>query len=134
MCHDSGRHTEVEEAGPAGSYRSNGAEVTASVELHQRGIFVGKRLFVGNLPRQVSSADLNQLFSEFGTVQSVQIMQGRDSERNKGFGFVEMDSEAEAQAAIQGLSEQEHDGRRITVSEARPREPRAGGYGGRSRY
>ena len=91
-------------------------------------MFVGKRLFVGNLPQQVSDADLNQLFSEFGTVQSVQIMQGR----NKGFGFVEMDSEAEAQAAIQGLHDQEIHGRRLTVNEAKPREPRpgGGGYGG----
>jgi RNA recognition motif-containing protein len=90
-------------------------------------MFVGKRLFVGNLPPNVSSADVNQLFSEFGTVQSVQIMQGRNSGRNKGFGFVEMDSEAEAQAAIQGLLDREIDGRRLTVDEARPRKYRGGG-------
>jgi len=90
-------------------------------------MFVGKRLFVGNLPQQVSDADLNQLFSEFGTVQSVQIMQGREVGRNKGFGFVEMDSEAEAQAAIQGLLDREIDGRRLTVDEARPRKYRGGG-------
>jgi cold-inducible RNA-binding protein len=94
-------------------------------------MFVGKRLFVGNLPQEVSSADLNQLFSEFGTVQSVEIMQGRDSNRNKGFGFVEMDSEAEAQAAIQGLLDREIDGRRLTVDEAKPRRYRGGGgFGG----
>ena len=92
-------------------------------------MFVGKRLFVGNLPQQVSDADLNQLFSEFGTVQSVQIMQGREVGRNKGFGFVEMDSEAEARAAIQGLLDREIDGRRLTVNEARLRKYRGGGVG-----
>ena len=92
---------------------------------------MGKRLFVGNLPQQVSSADLNQMFSEFGTVQSVEIMQGRDSRRNKGFGFVEMDSDAEAQAAIQGLLDREIDGRRLTIDEAKPRKYRGGGgFGG----
>ena len=90
---------------------------------------MGKRLFVGNLPQQVSSADLNQLFSEFGTVQSVEIMPGRDSRRNKGFGFVEMGSEAAAEAAIQGLHNREIDGRRLTVDEARPRKYRGGGVG-----
>ena len=93
-------------------------------------MFVGKRLFVGNLPHQVSSADLNQIFSEFGTVQSVEIMQGRGAGRKKGFGFVEMDSEAEAQAAIQGLHDREIDGRRLTVDEARPRTYRGSGGGG----
>ena len=93
-------------------------------------MFVGKRLFVGNLPHQVSSSDLDQLFSEFGTVQSVQIVLGRHSDRSKGFGFVEMDSEAEAQAAIQGLLDREIDGRRLTVDEARPRTYRGGGGGG----
>src|SRR5262249_23218057 len=113
------------------SYGSIGAEVTVSVGLHQGDMFVGKRLFVGNLPDRVSSADLNQVFSEFGTVQSVQIMQGRDASRNKGFGFVEMDSEAEAQAAIQGLHDREIDGRRLTVDEAKPRKYRGGGgWGG----
>jgi RNA recognition motif-containing protein len=72
MRHDSGRHAEVAEAGPANSFKSIDAEVTASVGLHPGGMFVAKRLFVGNLPHQVSSADLNQLFSEFGTVQSVE--------------------------------------------------------------
>ena len=91
---------------------------------------MGKRLFVGNLPDQVSSADLNQLFSEFGTVQSVQIMQGRGAGRKMGFGFVEMDSEAEAQSAIEGLHDREIDGRRLTVDEARPRKYRGFGVGG----
>jgi RNA recognition motif-containing protein len=130
MRHDSGRHAEVAEAGPANSYESLDAEVTASVGFHQGGMLMGKRLFVGNLPHQASSNDLNQLFSEFGTVQSVEVMQGRDARRNKGFAFVEMDSEAEAQAAIQGLHDREIDGRRLTVDEARLRKYRAGGVGG----
>jgi RNA recognition motif-containing protein len=88
---------------------------------------VGKRLFVGNLPQQVSDDDLKQLFSEFGTVESVQIMHGRDAGRNKGFGFVEMGSEAGAQAAIQGLHDHEIEGRRLTVDEAKPRKYRGGG-------
>jgi RNA recognition motif-containing protein len=99
-------------------------------------MFVGKRIFVGNLPRQVSDAELKQLFSEFGTVQSVQLVPGRDASRNKGFGFVEMESEAEAQAAMHGLIDHTIDGRRLTVDEAKPRKYRrggslgGGGYGG----
>jgi RNA recognition motif-containing protein len=92
-------------------------------------MYMGKRLFVGNLPQQVNSADLKLLFSQFGTVQSAQVMPGRDSGRNKGFGFVEMDSEAEALAAIQGLVDHEIEGRRLTVDEAKPRKYRGGGGG-----
>ena len=91
---------------------------------------VGKKLYVGNLTYKVSSSDLEQLFSQFGTVQSAQVITDRDTGRSKGFGFVEMDTEAEAQEAIRGLHDQDHDGRRLTVNEARPREPRAGGGGG----
>ena len=91
---------------------------------------VGRKLYVGNLAYQVGDADLEQLFSEFGTVESAQVIQDRDTGRSKGFGFVEMSSEAEAQAAIQGLHDQEVNGRRLTVNEARPREPRSGGGGG----
>jgi RNA recognition motif-containing protein len=93
---------------------------------------VGKKLYVGNLTYKVSDSDLEGLFSQFGTVQSAQIIQDRETGRSKGFGFVEMDTEAQAQAAIQGLNEQEHDGRRLTVNEAKPREDRGGGGGGRS--
>jgi RNA recognition motif-containing protein len=95
-------------------------------------MMVGRKLYVGNLAYQIGDADLEQLFSEFGTVDSVQVIQDRDTGRSKGFGFVEMSSEAEAQAAIQGLHDQEVSGRRLTVNEARPREPRSGGggYGG----
>ena len=91
---------------------------------------VGRKLYVGNLSYSVGDADLEQLFAEFGTVESAQVIQDRDTGRSKGFGFVEMSSEAEAQAAIQGLHDQEVNGRRLTVNEARPREPRSGGGGG----
>jgi RNA recognition motif-containing protein len=94
-------------------------------------MIVGRKLHVGNLARQVSDADLEQLFAAFGIVESAQVIQDRDTGRSKGFGFVEMSSEAEAQAAIQGLHDREVNGRRITVNEAKPREPRSGGgYGG----
>jgi RNA recognition motif-containing protein len=91
---------------------------------------VGKKLYVGNLTYQVSGSDLEQLFSQFGAVESAQVIADRETGRSKGFGFVEMSTDAEAQAAIQGLNEYEHDGRRLTVNEAKPREPRSGGGGG----
>jgi RNA recognition motif-containing protein len=94
---------------------------------------VGKRLHVGNLSHSVTHTNLEEWFAPYGTVQSAHVIQDRDTGRSKGFGFVEMDTEAQAEAAIQGLHDQEHDGRRLTVSEARPREARGGGYtGGRS--
>jgi RNA recognition motif-containing protein len=88
---------------------------------------VGKKLYVGNLTYNVNEADLEALFAPFGTVQSAQIIVDRDTNRSKGFGFVEMDTDAQAQAAIQGLNDHEHDGRRLTVNEAKPREDRGGG-------
>jgi RNA recognition motif-containing protein len=92
---------------------------------------VGKKLYVGNLTYQVSNSDLERLFSAFGDVQSAQVIEDRDTGRSKGFGFVEMGSEAEAQASIQGLHDQDHNGRRLIVNEAKPREARTGsGYGG----
>jgi RNA recognition motif-containing protein len=87
-------------------------------------------LYCGNLSYNVSSSDLEQLFSGFGTVESAQVIADRDTGRSKGFGFVEMSSDAEAQAAIDGLHETEHEGRSLTVNEARPRQPRRGGGGG----
>ncbi|MGB7323398.1 MAG: RNA-binding protein, partial [Rubripirellula sp.] len=78
----------------------------------------------------VSSSDLEELFAQFGTVDSAQVITDRDTGRSKGFGFVEMGTDEEAQAAINGLHEQEHDGRSLTVNEARPREDRGGGGGG----
>jgi hypothetical protein len=101
------------------------------VGLHSpRRLAVGKKLYVGNLTYGVSDSILEQLFSQFGTVQSAQVIQDRATGRSKGFGFVEMDTEAQAQAAIDGLHDQEHDGRRLTVNEAKPREDRGGGGGG----
>jgi cold-inducible RNA-binding protein len=94
---------------------------------------VSKKLYVGNLTYQVSSSDLEQLFSQFGSVESAQVIEDRDTGRSKGFGFVEMSSDSEAQAAIQGLHDQEHNGRRLTVNEAKPRESRSGGGGGGGR-
>jgi RNA recognition motif-containing protein len=91
---------------------------------------VGKKLYVGNLAYGVNDSSLEQLFSQYGTVQSAQVIQDRATGRSKGFGFVEMDTDAQAQAAIAGLNDQEHDGRRLTVNEAKPREDRGGGGGG----
>jgi cold-inducible RNA-binding protein len=95
-----------------------------------RSAIVGKKLYVGNLTYNVNETDLEALFSEFGTVQSAQVIVDRDTNRSKGFGFVEMVSDAEAQAAIQALNGRNHDGRNLTVNEAKPREPRSGGGGG----
>jgi cold-inducible RNA-binding protein len=93
---------------------------------------VGKRLYVGNVSYKMTNEDLEQLFSQYGTVTYAQVMMDRDTGRSKGFAFVEMSTDAEAQAAISGLHEQAHDGRPLTVNEARPKEPRSGGggYGG----
>jgi RNA recognition motif-containing protein len=92
---------------------------------------LGKKLYVGNLGYNVGNSDLEKLFAPFGTVQSAQVIEDRESGRSKGFGFVEMGSDQEAQAAIQGLNGQDHEGRPLTVNEARPREERPGGGGGR---
>jgi RNA recognition motif-containing protein len=94
---------------------------------------MGKKLYVGNLSYQVDSSELEQLFGAHGTVVSAQIINDRDTGRSKGFGFVEMGTDEEAQAAIAGLNGQEHNGRALTVNEARPREERSGGGGGGSR-
>ncbi len=85
------------------------------------------RLFIGNLSPAVADAELEGLFAEFGTIQSVEIMRDRSSGRGKGFGFVEMGSDAEAQAAIKGMHEREVDGKKLTVAEAKPRKYRSGG-------
>jgi RNA recognition motif-containing protein len=94
---------------------------------------VGKKLYCGNLSYNLSSSDLEQLFAEFGTVQSAEVIMDRETGRSKGFGFVEMSSDAEAQAAIDGLNLKEHDGRALAVNEARPRQDRGGGGGGGGR-
>lgn len=91
---------------------------------------MGKKLYVGNLSYDVSSSQLEELFAEFGTVQSAQVIADRDTGRSKGFGFVEMGSDDEAQAAINGLDGKDNGGRPLTVNEAKPREDRRGGGGG----
>jgi len=91
---------------------------------------VGKKLYVGNLPYNVTSSDLDEWFTQYGTVQSAEVIMDRATGRSKGFGFVEMDTDAQAADAIQNLHDQEVEGRRLTVNEAKPREPRSGGYGG----
>lgn len=91
---------------------------------------MSKKLYVGNLGYNVSSSDLERLFSEHGTVQSAEVISDRATGQSKGFGFVEMASDTEAQAAIDALNGQQHGGRTLTVNEARPREPRSGGGGG----
>ena len=98
---------------------------------------MGNKLYVGNLPYSVRDGDLEQAFSQFGAVTSAKVMMERDTGRSKGFGFVEMGSDAEAQAAITGMNGQPLGGRSVVVNEARPMEPRprsfgggGGGYGG----
>jgi RNA recognition motif-containing protein len=93
-------------------------------------LVVGKKLYVGNLSYNVTSSELEAMFAAYGTVQSAQVIEDRDSGRSKGFGFVEMGTDEEAQAAIRALNGQDHGGRPLTVNEARPREDRGGGGGG----
>ena len=95
---------------------------------------MGKKLYVGNLTYKVNESDLEALFTPFGAVQSAQVIVDRDTNRSKGFGFVEMGSDAEAQSAIQGLNGRDYDGRNLMVNEAKPREDRGGGGGGRGGY
>lgn len=103
---------------------------------------MGKKLYVGNLSYNISSSSLEQLFAPFGSVQSAEVIQDRDTGRSKGFGFVEMTDESGAGKAMAGLNASELDGRSLKVTEAKPREPRDGsgrngptlhnaGYGGR---
>jgi hypothetical protein len=93
---------------------------------------MGKKLYVGNLSYSIRDNDLEQAFGEFGAVTSAKVMMERETGRSKGFGFVEMGSDAEALAAIEGLNGHTLDGRALTVNEARPMEPRpaGGGFGG----
>ncbi len=90
---------------------------------------MGKKLYVGNLSFGVDNSELESLFSNYGEVVSAQVVSDRETGRSRGFGFVEMGSDAEAQAAIDALAGREHNGRALTINEARPREER-GGFGG----
>jgi len=98
---------------------------------------MGNKLYVGNLPYSFRDDDLQQAFAAHGTVTSAKVMMERDTGRSKGFGFVEMGSDAEAQTAISAMNGQQYGGRGIVVNEARPMEPRpprsGGGYGGGNR-
>lgn len=97
---------------------------------------MGKKLYVGNLPFSAVDENLVEIFSQCGTVESAKVISDRDTGRSKGFGFVEMSSDAEAAAAISKFNGADFDGRAITVNEARPMEPRAprsGGFGGGDR-
>lgn len=91
---------------------------------------MGNKLYVGNLAYSVRDEDLQQAFGQFGNVTSAKVMMDRDTGRSKGFGFVEMGSDAEAQSAIEGMNGQSLSGRAIVVNEARPREERPGGFRG----
>ena len=91
---------------------------------------MGKKLYVGNLGYDVDSSALGELFKAHGTVESAEVIVDRDTGRSKGFGFVEMSSDAEAQAGIAALNGQQHGERALTVNEAKPKEKRAGGPGG----
>jgi RNA recognition motif-containing protein len=94
---------------------------------------LGKRLYVGNLPYGVTTSELEQVFAAFGSVESAQVVIDRETGRSKGFAFVEMATDDEAQAAIKGLDGKDMSGRPLTVNEARPREDRPGGRGGGGR-
>ncbi len=91
---------------------------------------MGKKLYVGNLSYNMDSSTLGALFAAHGNVQSAEIISDRETGRSKGFGFVEMGSDEEAAAAIEAVNGKEVDGRSLTVNEAKPREPRSGGFGG----
>ncbi len=91
---------------------------------------MGRKLYVGNLPYSATEEALSEKFAEFGAVESAKLIIDRDTGRSKGFGFVEMGSDAEAQAAIDGLDGQDYDGRPMKVNEAKPQEKRTGGGGG----
>jgi RNA recognition motif-containing protein len=92
--------------------------------------FMSRKLYVGNLPYETSETDLQSLFEQAGAVESVRVMRDNATGRARGFAFVEMASDGEAQTAIQQLHEQQFGGRTLTVNEARPQEARSGGYGG----
>ena len=95
---------------------------------------MGSKLYVGNLSYDVTDADLNTMFASHGTVSSAEVIQDRETGRSKGFGFVQMGTDKEAQTAISALNGQEQNGRALTVNEAKPREERPRGGGGNKRY
>src|ERR1700709_1031974 len=113
---------------------SSESKIRASWPIARR-FLMGSKLYVGILSYNATSSDLEQLFAAHGTVQSAEVIADRETGRSKGFGFVQMGTDEEAQAAIAALNGQENDGRPLTVNEAKPREdrPRGGGGGGGGR-
>ena len=91
---------------------------------------MSKRLYVGNLGYGVTSETLQELFEQYGPVRSAQVLMDRETGRSRGFGFIEMDGDTDAEAAIEALDGNDHEGRRLTVNEAKPRTPGGGGGGG----
>src|SRR4051794_23862394 len=115
---------------PPRTARLSGCEVPFFLSEAQQ---VGKKLYVGNLPYSITDSRLEEIFAAYGTVTSAQVIMDRDTGRSKGFGFVEMSSDTEAQAAIDGLNLASIDGRNLTVNEARPKTEGGGGGGGGGR-
>jgi RNA recognition motif-containing protein len=107
---------------------------SVSTDLARKGFEMAKNIYVGNLVWECSADDLLALFQEHGAVARAQVITDRETGRSRGFGFVEMESDAEAQKAIEALNGSEFNGRPLTVNEARPREERSGGGGGRGGY
>ncbi len=107
-----------------------GAKLTVLWSFLHEALKVAKNLYVGNLPYSTSNSDLERMFEAYGSVKSAQVIMDRETGRSKGFGFVEMVNDQEAQAAIAALNGKDVDGRALTVNEARPREDRGGGGGG----
>jgi RNA recognition motif-containing protein len=125
-------HVNLFQSGPERTVRASGPLFSHFEETK----LMAKKLYVGNLSYSVDSSELEQLFGAHGQVLSAQVINDRDTGRSKGFGFVQMGSDEEAQAAITALNGQQHDGRNLTVNEAKPREerPRSGGGGGGGGY
>src|SRR5688500_9450564 len=115
----------------SGLFHNRPGKKNAGRHAQRQEIHMGSKLYVGNLSYNVTSQDLESMFSAHGTVKSAELISDRDTGRSKGFGFVQMGSDDEAQAAISALNGQQHDGRALTVNEAKPRESKPGG-GGRS--
>jgi len=120
------------DAAPSLEWFRIGKSSTLFSPRHQerKALSMGNKLYVGNLAYSIRDEDLQQAFAQFGTVSSAKVMMDRDTGRSKGFGFVEMGTDAEAQSAISGMNGQALDGRALVVNEARPREERPGGFGG----
>ena len=107
--------------------RAQPPDEAASSHISFLEVHMGKKLYVGNLPHETGNSELESIFKPYGTVQSAQAIMDRETGRSKGFGFVEMASDAEAKAAIAGLSEKKVDVRSLNVNEARPKDGKAGG-------